>query len=103
MADRKRREQRQAQRDHDKLVAAREKLASLEPGGSPARPIDVASASIIEPRASSQPCLRCEGPTLIADHEAATHEGRRLRVVTTRCQRCGSARKLYFALASAMN
>ena len=56
---RSRTQRRRAERAAVKDAARRLKLASLEPGGTGERPISVASASVIEPRASSQPCVVC--------------------------------------------
>lgn len=93
----KRETRREADRAVEKLFEAREKLAKLEPGGSPDRPIDAVSASVIEGQARSLGCVRgCEGETRIVDHEAKTLEGERLRVVRTDCARCGTKRTLYF-------
>jgi hypothetical protein len=97
-------ERRQAARDAAKLVRAREKLAALEPGGAPDRPIEVSSASSVEPHAASLPCAQCsEHRMRVESHDALTTEdGRRLRRVQTRCGRCGALRVLYFRLGTAM-
>src|SRR5689334_697049 len=59
MAKRARTERREAARDAVKMAVARMKLAALEPGGAEDRPIEVTSASIIEPHASSMICPAC--------------------------------------------
>ena len=82
----------------NKLAADREKLARLEPGGSPARPWTVESASLVEPRATGLPCLRCDSPVRAASHDAEDFDGTPLRVVGTECKRCGARRTLYFAI-----
>ncbi len=89
-------------RADDKLALARERLAALEPGGSPERPIEVASASLVEPRAQSAPCLRCGGPLRIDEHTAESIGGLRLRVVHARCAQCASPRLLYYRVGSAL-
>jgi hypothetical protein len=93
-------ERRARERAREKLAAAREKLWRLEPGGSPGRPIEVASASVIEPVARGEACLRCGAAVRSAEHRAETVEGRRLRVVTTTCAACGAARIWYFRLGA---
>jgi hypothetical protein len=78
------------------VAAAREKLAAVEPGGSPALPIDVESASQIEVRALSMPCLRCDGPYRLDEHTAEAIDGRPLRVLRVHCAHCGGCRTSYF-------
>jgi hypothetical protein len=60
-----------------RLADARERLARHEPGGSPALPIDVESASQIEVRAEGTPCLRCQAPNRVDEHTAETVGGDR--------------------------
>ncbi len=79
------------------VAAARERLARLEPGGSAERPIDVESASQIEPRALGTPCLRCDGPYRLDDHTV----DRDVRVVSVHCGHCGAGRVLYYRVAMA--
>ncbi|GMV16603.1 MAG: hypothetical protein HS104_36710 [Polyangiaceae bacterium] len=93
-------ERRARERARDKLADAREKLWRLEPGGSASRPLDIASASVIEPRTRAEACLRCGAAVRSADHRAETIDERRLRVVTTTCAVCGAARTWYFRLVS---
>ena len=89
---------RERDRVLQKLGDQREKLARLEAGGSPRRPLTVSSASQVEPRAENEPCLRCGEAVRAVDHDARTIDGARLRVVTTRCPQCGARRTLYFQL-----
>lgn len=100
MAQRKsaRNQRRARERAQAKLVARRQRLAALEPGGSPERPLDVESASLIEVRAEATPCLRCEGRPRVDEHRAETAGEQRLRVVTVRCSRCGEQRIFYFRI-----
>jgi hypothetical protein len=86
-------------RDYGKLADARVKLAALETGGSPERPMEVESASVIEPHALSMPCLRCEGTLRLEEHAATTNDGARLRVVRMRCALCGTRREVWFRIA----
>ncbi len=82
-----------------KLGDAREKLAGLEAGGRPERPIEVTSASVIEGQARSLGCARgCDGESRIEEHRAESVDGERLRVVTTSCPRCGHRRTNYFKI-----
>lgn len=88
-------ERRSRQRDAEKLAQSRERLAYLEPGGDRARPIEVESASQVEPHALGLPCLRCDGPNRLEEHAAV--EG--LRVARLLCPRCGARREVWFRLA----
>jgi hypothetical protein len=92
-------QRRASARRLDKLAKDRARLAALEPGGAPDRPIEVPSASLVEPKARSLRCVRCEEPYQVAHHAAATVAHRRLRVVTVTCARCGSGRAVYFQIA----
>ena len=101
MAKRARTERREAERDAAKLARARLKLAALEVGGAPDRPIEVDSASIIEPHASSMPCAACGAQGLrIEEHTADLP--RRLRVVHVMCQRCGTRREVFFRIGTVL-
>lgn len=80
------------------LAEAKERLFQLELGGTPARPIEVASASVIEPHALSMPCPRCDGTHDLVEHAAITVDGVRLREVRLACRQCGSRRAVYFRL-----
>ena len=88
-------------RAHAKLARQRERLFELGPGGSPARPVEVSSASVVETQAASVPCPACDGAHRVDAHEAATIEGAPLRIARVRCVRCESARAIYFRIASA--
>jgi hypothetical protein len=90
---------RQAARSAEKIARARERLARLEEGGGPDRPIEVESASQIEPHALALPCLRCDGPNRLHEHNAETVLGQRLRVVRMACPRCGAAREVWFRIS----
>ncbi len=103
----KRTERREAERDAVKLAEARIRLASLEAGGSPERPIEVTSASIVEPHAASLGCAACGGTTRLEEHAAVTLPDssgvpRSLRVARTRCTRCGVQRQIYFRLGTTL-
>jgi hypothetical protein len=89
---------REAERANAKLVRARERLALLEPGGTPVTPIAVASASVVEASARSHPCAQCGGALRIDEHAAIDNDGDRLRVVRAKCLQCGAPRVLYFRI-----
>jgi hypothetical protein len=101
-------ERREVERAGVKLAEARLKLASLEAGGSPERPIEVTSASIVEPHAAGLACAACGESTRVEEHSAETlpdQSGvpRSLRVVRVRCTRCGVVRNVYFRLGATLN
>ncbi|HVW29891.1 MAG TPA: hypothetical protein VHC69_31225 [Polyangiaceae bacterium] len=90
---------REASRAAADLARDRERLFKLSPGGRSESPIDVASASVVEIRAASVPCPRCDGEQLVEEHVAiAGSDGARLREVRLRCRRCGSKRSMWFRL-----
>ncbi|HEU4538926.1 MAG TPA: hypothetical protein VFS00_32625, partial [Polyangiaceae bacterium] len=89
-------ERRAALRLAEGLARQRAKLAALEPGGSAERPIEVTSASLVEPRALSLRCLRCDAAEARLDaHEAGRAGPHVLRTLRTHCGRCGATRTLY--------
>lgn len=81
------------------FMAARERLASLEPGGSAQYPMNVVSASQIEVRALSMPCLRCDGPYRLDEHTAEQFGRRQIRVIREHCGHCGARRTVFFQVA----
>ena len=102
-------ERRVADRTADKLTRDRERLAYLEPGGDSARPIEVESASQIEPHALALTCLRCGGPNRLEEHAAVTLRARapsghddRQRVARLECPQCGARREVWFRIAPAL-
>lgn len=96
---RPRTERRRLEREQRQRVRDRERRAALEPGGAPERPVELASAAAVEPRAARRPCPQCGGPLQILEHAAETRAGRRLRVVRARCRHCHAPRELFFELA----
>jgi len=84
----------------EKLADAREKLARLEPGGAPERPIAIESASLVEVHARSLRCLRCDRSYRLDEHTAETVDGVRLRVAKMVCTACGASRSVYFQIAA---
>lgn len=101
-------ERREAARAIDKLTRARERLAALEPGGSAALPLEVASASLVEPRAAALGCLRCLPATppralRVEAHEAVAVDGKLLRRVALRCHVCGAERAVFVRVVAGLD
>lgn len=95
---RARTELRASARQQEKLFEARTKLALLEPGGTPARPLELSSASVVEARAEAEPCLRCDRATRCVEHTTLSTPHGLLRVARVRCPGCGSERLLYLRI-----
>lgn len=93
---------RAAIRHDEKLVRDRERLFALSQGGTPSLPIEVSTASLVEPRASSMPCPRCGGTLRVDEHTAETFGGALLRVARMRCATCGAQRRVYFRVIAAL-
>jgi hypothetical protein len=91
-------ERRAHAREAEKAARDRERLARIEAGGSHERPVEVQSASQIEPHALAFACLRCNGPNRLDEHAAVTVDDQRLRVVRMTCPRCGAKRAVWFRL-----
>jgi hypothetical protein len=83
-----------------KLASDRERLFALEPGGSAERPIEVHTPSVIETRARSMPCPRCDGEHEVLEHAAVSTERGSLREARLRCRSCGSRRSVWFRLVA---
>jgi hypothetical protein len=92
--------QRQARLASDKLFRARNRLIDLAPGGTEGHPIDVPTASLVEPKAEAVACPRCETPFTVEAHEAVTTSHGRLRHVTAHCKTCGVRRPLWFRIVA---
>jgi hypothetical protein len=79
-----------------RLEQAKEQLAALRPGGSPATPMRVVSAAVIEPRATtSMPCPHCGGQYRVLEH---TRPVPRLRRLEVECRHCGTPRAMWFTI-----
>jgi DNA-directed RNA polymerase subunit RPC12/RpoP len=103
MAGKKPRSIRRAQdRETLKQAQQREKLANLEPGGAPSRPIEVVSASLVEITAESMKCPRCGGALRVDEHVAQTSNGVPLRIAWTSCRQCGHKRPIYFRITTVL-
>lgn len=96
--ERARTARRAALRAEGKLVHQRKRLFLLEPGGTPERPIDVESSSVVEPRAAALECPRCLAPFRVESHRAPSSPGMRLREAEVSCARCGARRSVWFRL-----
>lgn len=96
---RSRTDRRRVERDERKLLESKVRLAKLTEGGSEARPINVESASVIERRATTFPCLACDHHTHVVAHDAIHSGEARLRQVTVGCTRCGTRRMLFFKIS----
>jgi len=91
---------RKARLASDKLARARDRLLDLAPGGSEERPLDIATASLVEPKAEAVACPRCETPFSVEAHEAVTTAHGRLREVTAHCKACDFRRRLWFRIVA---
>ena len=80
------------------MVRDLEKLASLEEGGAPDRPIVVDSPAVVDLRAVAKPCPLCDGSMRLEEHTSEEIDGERLRVAALSCTRCGVRRSRYFRL-----
>jgi hypothetical protein len=89
---------REQAREHEQLVRDLQRLAALEPGGTPQHPIVVDSPAVIEPRATAAPCPLCDGPLKLDAHTAEVIGGVRLRVAAVACTLCGTGRSIFFRL-----
>jgi hypothetical protein len=93
---------RALERKRQKLHEARVQLARLEPGGSPERPLEVSSASVVQSRAESEPCLRCNGAMRCAEHGTAEGSHGLLRLVELSCRSCGETRRVYLRIVGSL-
>ena len=88
-----------ARRQH-RLHEDREKLRLLEPGGSPERPLEVSSASVVEARAEAERCFRCEVAMRAEEHTARETRSGLVRAVRLRCPRCGAPREIFLRITT---
>jgi hypothetical protein len=95
---RPRRKQREQQRALRKLVKLTEELAGKLPGGSPERPIDVASASVVELKARGTACIQCGGDLELRGERATSTARGLLREIALACRRCHTPRTLWFRI-----
>jgi hypothetical protein len=94
---------RNARRQVDRAQAAiahnKDRIARLEPGGSPDWPIAVVSAVLVERRAAEIPCIQCGSTLDVQNHQAKTFGDVRRRVVHAKCMQCSQARDIWFVIA----
>jgi hypothetical protein len=95
-------ERRAGERAAEKIARERERLAVLEDGGAPVRPIVVESASQVEVHARSMPCARCGHALRVDEHAAETIDGSALRIACMSCSSCGARRAIYFRIVPSM-
>ncbi len=67
-------------------------------GGSPERPEDVVSASLVEVLAVADPCPLCGGEKRLESHEAQTFGEHRLRVAHVTCKTCRAPFRRYYRI-----
>ena len=94
-------QRRQQERSAERLLADRERLFELEPGGAPDSAIEITTPSVIDSRLAARECPRCAGALLLLEQAAVSVAGLRLREARLRCRACGSRRSLWFRLVSA--
>jgi len=85
-------------RELERARDAATKLYALEPGGSPERPIELASPAQVEIEAESRRCPRCDGALRCEAHEVVLHEGLRLRKAGLACRACGARWARFFRI-----
>jgi len=85
---------RGAKKDRETIA----RVYALEPGGAADRPIELTSASEVEPDAASRHCPFCDGEARVTDHTVEEGAGRRLRVASLLCKVCHAAFRRYYAL-----
>ena len=91
---------REDARRQQRLREDQEKLRLLEPGGSPERPLEVSSASVVEARAETERCFRCGLPMRAEEHTTHAAASGLLRVVRLRCTRCGAPREIFLRISA---
>jgi hypothetical protein len=89
---------RQGDRDTQKLMRDRARIAALEKGGAADRPIQVTSASEVEIAARGAPCIQCGGIVRVDDHVAESIGAERLRIAHVSCPACGTKRAIYYRI-----
>ena len=89
---------REQERALIQLEKDRERLFALEPGGHFERPLEVATAAVIEAHALSVVCPRCAGNLELLEHAAVVQGGVRLRETKLRCRQCASQRSRWFKI-----
>ena len=101
--ERPRTERRSRERAARQLVRERQKLALLERGGQPDRPIDVVSTAVIPVRARATPCPLCAGTLRLDEETADSRAGRLLYAAHVTCGSCGVGRAIWFHVTSPLS
>ena len=92
-----------AERAQRALRSDQETLARMEPGGTPERPLDVPSPSVVESRAIGLGCVYCEGEVKLRAHEAEKVGAQLLRRIETECGACGGTREVWVRASPVLN
>jgi hypothetical protein len=92
-------ERREKERNVQKDIRDRKRLARSLPGGMPEHPIAVDTPAVIEIRAGATPCPLCGGELEVLSHDAVTRNGVDLRVARCKCRLCHEPRDIWFKLA----
>jgi len=101
--ERPRRQRREEARAARKVVRDTERLAAALPGADPERPIEVASASVVEVRARATPCVQCGGELDVRGDRAGSTPRGVLREMEMACRRCHTRRTLWFRVTPALS
>jgi hypothetical protein len=89
---------RLADRDAQKTRTTLARLEKARLGGSAGRPIEVASAAVVEVDATREPCPACGGALTIAEHRAEGSESSRVRVAALLCKVCRFAFEKFYRI-----
>jgi len=89
---------RKLQSKQRKLSTDLGRLFALGPGGSPARPLVVPTAALVEPSATAFPCPLCSGRLRLVEHEVDRHGEQLLRVARCSCGDCGAPRNIWLRI-----
>jgi hypothetical protein len=96
---RRRKLQREQQRELRKQVKRTEGMAAKLAGGSPELPIDVTSASVVETKARSTPCVQCGGDLELRGDRATSTARGIVRELSLVCRLCHAPRTLWYRVA----
>jgi hypothetical protein len=91
---------REAERNTVKLRRDVVRVEAARVGGHETRPIDVTTASLVEPRAVGEACPLCGGELRLESHDAETRGGVRLRIVRVVCKMCRSPWERFYRIVS---
>jgi len=93
---RARKAKREGERQLRKQVQRVEREARGLPGGAAERPLEVASAAVVEVKARAVPCLRCGGQLDIRRDQATSTPRGVLRELALVCRVCHGPRTMWF-------